>query len=337
MPKPYSNEHVLDRSFHTEQLAWEALRIGARRNDTVSAKTLIECLGDPDCSKLWRRLLALAINELGPSDLGLLADLVELAGGKTSRRTTDRPPQQLLSIAIHNILACRPCSVCQRARVVTFEVAKPAKNSVYPDFVSEALRELEQLQTIIAPVRLASGRLVISAAGRRRLPDYWKEQGVDETLYNLSVQAVRRTDDLSATFLPWSVKARAHEVARIATNLPTTDTVRGFPSYAFTARTQLGVKALCLWLDNSLSLKKVLRWIKTPQRAIWLLGLFVERTEAEPRAREVQFDVLTALGEIASCDALCADMGLLAEGMEVARDQLELLNACRREVASNVR
>jgi len=337
MPKQSSNEHYLKRSFVTEQLAWEALRIGARRNDTASARTIIEHLGDPNCSKLWRRLLTLAVNDFGPSDLGLLTDLVELAGGKTSRRMTDTPIRQLLSVAVHNILTGRPCSVCQKARCAVFEVAKRSTSPPYSDVVAAALYELEQFRKVIAPVRLPSGRLVISAAGRRRLPAYWIEQGVDETLFNLSVQAVRRTSDLSATFIPWAVRAKAHEVAPLEVSLPITDTVRGFPSYAFTGQTQLGAKALCLWFDNSLVLKKVLHRIKTQRRALWFLSLFVERIEADPRVGEVRFDVLVALGELVSHGALSVDMGLLEEGVEVAREQLGLLNACRKEVVSNVR
>lgn len=291
--------------------------------------------GVPSRSKIWRVLLRFGIRAVGPINQSLVARCSTLASGKRGRATMNKPDRELLSELFMEFANSPLSSLCYGAySVVRSMQAGCSPKNCFPEPI---VAELNEIWSSARPIRLSNGMLVLSPNGRRHLPDLWQRQGHNPATITLAQMSMSRSGDLSAAFLPWAIRMLECKPVLVRSTLLPAEKIFGIPSYGLDGQTKLGRTSLALYLANSKAMQSIIPFTRSADRAVWIVSQIVRRAETEPIAEQLVPQGFLCLTDFLADHVKGLDAGRVREGRAIVADEIGLLNACRREVVSNVR
>ncbi|MDF1848774.1 MAG: hypothetical protein P1U69_16360 [Parvibaculaceae bacterium] len=247
----------------------------------------------------------------------------------------NKPDRELLSELFTEFANSPLSSLCYSA----YSVARSMQAGCSPKncFPEPIVAELNEIWSSARPIRLSNGMLVLSQSGRRHLPDLWQRQGHNPLTISLAQMSMSRSGDLSAAFLPWAIRMLKCKPVLVQSTLLPAEKILGIPSYGLDGETQLGRTSLALYLANSKAMQSIIPFTRSADRAVWIVSQIVSRAETEPIAEQLVPQSFLCLTDFLADHVNGLDAVLVREGRSIVADEIGLLNACRREVVSNVR
>jgi hypothetical protein len=331
-------------------IASSALQKAVRRGDVALAERAAFALYCEDRSAIWRRLIAIAFEDVGPADLDVILETVAVAtlpdwravvGEEAVLRSIvstlatapkDRSADYLMWIATEHADLREMREICGRASITECLSMVLDRSRSLPDRAVAAWF----CSGINHPYQHRVG--VGDLAG---LADAYCRLGAPPDLVAATVLAAKRTRQPYAVFVPliW-LEAQCSEVSRIEDAIvPPSGLVDGIPLYALDEHTRLGKRAINTLAQQSPSIRACLqqyapqgRWIAAAQHA----AFYAEGSAVSRRLRWSQAQSLEALG--IEAELLTAEVR--SDGVEplisAIRGSLDELNAIRTQLLLTV-
>ncbi len=345
-----ANNHIrqdaavpIDALICSRWIASSALQKAIRRDEIALAQRAAFALHQDDRSAAWRRLIAIAFEDIGPADVGLVAETVAVAASPNrravrdeeavlasvvSRLTTapkDRSADYLMWVAAQHPAQHETRAICGRASVteclsMVMDLSCPLPDRAVAAWFCSGINYPYQH-------RVGAGDL----AG---LADAYYWLGAPPDLVAATVLAARRTRQPYAVLVPlvWLEVQRSGLPKVEDTIVPSS---AGIPLYALDEHTRLGKRAINTLAQQSLSIRACLqqyvprrRWIAAAQHAAFYAeGSAVGRRFIWPQSRSLE-----ALG----IEAELSTAEVRPDGVEpligAIRGSLDELNAIRTQL-----
>ncbi len=330
-------------------IASSALQKAIRRGEIAIAQRAAFALHRDDRAAAWRRLIAIAFEDIGPADVDLVVETVAVAtspewravGGEeaalsvVSRLATapkDRSADYLMGVAAEHPDQHETRAICGRASIteclsMVVDPSRPLPDRAVAAWFGSGINYPYQH-------RVGAGDL----AG---LADAYCRLGVPHDLVAATVLAARRTRQPYAVLVPlvWLEVQRSGLTKVEDTTVPPSGLVAGIPLYALDEHTRLGKRAINTLAKHSPSIRACLqryvprrRWIAAAQHA----AFYAEGSAVCRRLSWSQSRSLEALG----IEAELSTAEVRPDGVEpligAIRNSLDELNAIRTQLLLTV-
>jgi hypothetical protein len=331
-------------------IASSALQKAIRRGDTAIALRAALVLHREDRSATWRRLIAIAFEDVGPADLDVI---LETVAGATLPRWRAVIGEEAVLCSIVSTLATAP-----KDRGADYLMWIAAK---HPDLGE--MREIcghssiaECLSMVLDHSRSLPDRAVaawfcsginfpyeqrVSGGDLAALADAYCRLGAPRDLVEATVLAARRTRQPYAVLVPlvWLDVQRSGLTKVEDAIVPPSGLVAGIPLYALDEHTRLGKRAINTLAQQSPSIRTCLqqyvprrRWIAAAQHA----AFYAEGSAVFRRLHWAQSRSLEVLG----IEAELSTAEVRPDGVEplvgAIRESLDELNAIRTQLLLTV-
>jgi hypothetical protein len=331
-------------------IASSALQKAIRRGDIALAQRAAFALHRDDRSATWRRLIAIAFEDIGPADVDVVIETVAVAmspgwralGGeeavlasivcRLAETPKDRSADYLMWIAAeHPDLGemreiCGHSSITDRLSMVLDHSRSLPARAVAAWFCSGINYPYQH--------RVGTGDLAA-------LADAYCQLGAPPDLVEATMVAARRTRQPYAALVPlvWLEVQRSGQTAIAHACVPPSGLVDGIPLYALDEHTRLGKRAINTLAQQSPSIRACLqqyaprrRWIVAAQHA----AFYAEGSAVSRRLHWAQSQSLEAFG----IEAELATAEVRPDGVEplisAIRGSLDELNAIRTHLLLTV-
>ncbi len=330
-------------------IASSALQKAIRRGDTAIALRAAFALHREDLSATWRRLIAIAFEDVGAADIDVILETVAVA----------TLPKWRAVIGEEAVL---------RSVVSTLAAAPKDRGADYLMWIAAEHRDLrqmrencgqasitERLSMVLDHSRSLPDRAVAAwfcsgidypyqhriGAGDPGLGDAYCRLGVPPDLVAATVLAAKRTRQPYAVLVPlvWLEVQRSGPTGIAQASVPPSGLVDGIPLYALDEHTRLGKRAINTLAQQSPSIRAWLqrytprrRWIAAAQHA----AFYAEGSAVSRRLNWSQSRSLEAMG----IEAELATAEVEPDGVEpligAVRGSLDELNAIRTQLLLTV-
>jgi hypothetical protein len=342
---------VAKDTFHCNRwIASSALQKAVRRGDVALAERAAFALHREDRSAIWRRLIAIAFEDVGAADLDVILETVAVAtlpkwraviGEEAVLRSIvstlatapkDRSPDYLMWIAAEHPDLRETREICGHSSIT--------------DRLSMVLDRSRALPDRAVAAWFCSGinypyQHRVGAGDLDGLADAYCRLGAPSNLVAATVLAAKRTRQPYAVLVPlvWLEVQRSGLSKVIDTCVPPSGLVDGIPLYALDEHTRLGKRAINTLAQQSPLIRACLqqyvprrRWIAAAQHA----AFYAEGSAVSRRLSWSQSRSLEKLG----VEAELATAEVRPEGIEpligAIRDSLDELNAIRTQLLLTV-
>lgn len=340
-----------DTSLHLADpwLATSALQKATRRGHQTIALEATSFLLAGHGDRFWRRLVVIALEDIGIGDLDLVREVL-LASTRKSWRA-----EQGGDWAVASRLVQRLCVTPKSRDACELLVAA----DLHPQWARQRTAFLDlppgELCDIVAnPARHLAERTLAAwlIAGTKKFPAYslpeiagsfptlldvYRHIGVAENVLEVARLGSTRTDEGHPLTLPlvWLAASQGPVTVQPA-HLPEPVLIRGWPDYSYDMHTRLGRRALALFGDRGTPLRQMMQRHLPVGAHADLFGHLVFRVEGHVVDRRLDYPGAGAIlrdAEVAHLTYSGFPETLALEALEVARDQQALLLQCRIEVA----
>ena len=331
-------------------IASSALQKAIRRDDIAIAQRAAFALHREDRPATWRRLIAIAFEDVGPADINVVVETVAVATS-SNLRAAHGEEEVLASIV------CR-LATAPKDRSADYLMWVAAE---HPDqretralcgcaSVTECLSMVTDLSRSLADRAVAtwfcSGinypyQHRVGAGDLFGLADAYCGLGAPADLVAATVLAAKRTRQPYVALVPlvWLEVQRSGLTAVGDASVPPSGLVAGIPLYALDEHTRLGKRAINTLAQQSLSIRACLqqyvprrRWIAAGQHA----AFYAEGSAVSRRLHWAQSRSLEALG----IEAELSTAEVRPDGVEpligAIRGSLDQLNAIRTDLLLTV-
>lgn len=308
-------------------VASSALQKAIRRGEVELAQRAAVILHKHRGPGVWRRLMTVAIEDVGIADVALIGEVSRLATDKNLRAILGSESDLLNELCIKLAIAPKDRSADYLYSVSTPALRDGSKN-VEP-LIREAAAALALCTSAAKPMQLkedAVRRLI--ASQKTRLPEVLEE----------IVTRFARTGGhpFVLMLLPlWTAFSAAGECTISTDELPETAFINGTPSYVFDKHTAAGKQAISRFArENPMVSRALSVWVPQANRTdVALTAAFY--ADAVPVARRLEWPLSKSLFA-AGLGADMAEAGCPQEGIvpifECVRRRLNHLNELRRVV-----
>lgn len=242
------------------------LRRALRRKETGYVFGAASALLDRDPRKLWKEISAIALKDFALADLSLFGGVIAAASSKSWRDKSGGD----WHIASHLLLGLLNTPCDRRLR----KLQLAARNS--PTDAHEALGSvIVDAAKIICRCerRTPYPALVTISASEcdNALEEIGVHHALDEGLIEVCKQARRTTQSILPVLLPLAMTAcHGGTQSRIRRKAPEARDIGGLPSYVFDASTQIGHRALNMWMKEAPEIGRMIAAIPSMQSQITL-------------------------------------------------------------------
>ena len=291
-------------------IASSALQKAIRRGDIAIAQRAAFALHREDRPAAWRRLIAIAFEDVGPADFDVIVETVAVAAssdwramcGKedvlasiVSRLATapkDRSADYLMWTAAEHPEQREARTICGRisvteCRSIVADLLRPLPDRAVAAWFCSGINYPYQHR--------------VGAGDLSALADAYRVLGAPPALVAATVLAAKRTRQPYAVLVPlvWLEVQRSGPTAAVDVCVPPSGLVAGIPLYALDEHTRLGKRAINALAQQSASIRACLqryvprrRWIAAAQHA----AFYAEGSAVSRRLRWAQSRSLQALG-----------------------------------------
>ena len=327
-------------------IAASVLQKAIRRGDAFVAQRAAFRLYQEDRSAAWRRLIAIAFEDVGPGDIDVVIETVAAAVSPDWRRQhgedtvfasitsrlalapKDRSADYLMWVAIEHPSLIEARTACARAPIP--ERLNMVRDGVLP--LAERAVAAWFSSGIDYPYlhRVGAGHL----AG---LADVCCELGVPDGLVSATTLAARRTRQPYVVLLPlvWLEVTRSGPAEVRDEIVPPSRTVADIPLYALDEHTRLGKRAINTLAQQNLAIHACLRqyvprrrWISAAQHA----AFYAEGSAVSRRLDWAHSRALELLGIEAELSTAEVSPNGVEPLVSAMRNSLDQLNAIRTQL-----
>jgi hypothetical protein len=245
-----------------------AMQKAIRRGDSGVARRAGHQLLTLDRSRLWRRLMVVALEDIGIADPDAAAELITISTLTAARRLLGGDAHAL-DIALARACAAvkdrsgdHLASIIGREPVenmdrVAIRTASP--NALLAMVAASDLPWERRLRAAVAASGRTDNAMRSRAPGVRAVLDVLHELGVSSLLLVACEAYAARSRDPLPVFVPFAAMlhgnanapACSRAVESVSHVLPPTETIAGWPAYTFDpVNTRLGRRAVDLWLRS---------------------------------------------------------------------------------------
>jgi hypothetical protein len=341
--RPHFNQVLPDN-----WLATSALQKAIRRGQETPALLATSFLIARQPDRFWRRLVVIALEDIGIADLHLVHEVLSVSGRKVWR-AEHGGDWSLGADLVQRLCKTVKCRDACDALVIA---------DLHPNFRTHRSGFLDlggkELAKILSDPAKSVGERVLAAwliAGTKRFPaanlptrtgsfvdllHVYDGMGIDPYVLATARLGSTRTNEGHPLSLPliWLLAATSGETDVLAYALPTIRDIRGWPDYAYDMHTRVGRRAIKLFQRECNALDRLVsNWLPPDQHELFV-GTLVFRLEGEKVDRRLTYPGSQALlraSEVAHLTHQGLPETLVSEALSTAGDYLDLLHHCRTE------
>lgn len=327
-------------------LAASALQKAIRRGDRRTARTAVSILVETAPDRLWRRLVVIALEDIGIADLALVAAVLWVSGRAAWRR--QHGGEEAVAAALVDALCRAPkCrDACDTLVVADLHPVLARLRQTFTEFDDGELASM-----VADPGQPLAGRVLAAwlLAGTERFPaaqiaprhgsirallDVFDHLGVGADVLDIAAKGATRTQEAHPISLPLisAQAAIAGGFKVLEEECPSLGFVAGWPSEAIDMHTRPGRRALSLFVagDNK-GLNRVLGGVRPGFRAE-IVGTAAFRVEGAAVDRRLTYrgsDQILTDAEVAHLTWAGGTQEMAAELLDRVRRDLHRLHDCR--------
>lgn len=330
-------------------LATSALQKAIRRGEIETALVATAYLIEKQPVRFWRRLVVIALEDVGIADLRLVEEVL-LASGRPSWRTEHGGEEHWAADLVTRLCKAEKNRDACDALVIA---------DLHPDLARQRSGFLDlsgyQLCEVLADRDRAIGERVLAAwmiTGTKRFPAFslpecdgsfselltvYDAIGVPPDVLKVARYGSTRTNEGHPLTIPliWLLSNQEESGYRLETaDLPKTRLIAGWPEYAFDMHTRAGKVALRLFGYRCAALQRLLMENLPTEQWQDFIGSLLFRAEGEVVDRRQVFSATEAIrrdAEVAHLTYQGSPATLATEALEVIRGHADLLHSCRLE------
>lgn len=256
-PKPIQNQ---------DELLLRCLRRALRRKEAGYVFGAASALLDCDPRKLWKEIAVIALKDFAPADLALFRSIVAAASSKSWRDKTggDWHIASYLLLGLLNTPCDRRLRKLQLAAKNSHADTHETLGSVIAD-ATKIICRCERRTPYPALVAISASEC------DNALEEMGAHHSLDEGLIEVCKQARRTTQSILPVLLPLAMTdSYGRTQARIRRSAPETRDIGGLPSYVFDASTQIGHRALNIWMKEVPEIARMIAAIPSMQSQVML-------------------------------------------------------------------
>lgn len=339
-------EHVLPDNW----LATAALQKAIRRGQEAPALLATNFLLSRQPDRFWRRLVVIALEDIGIADLPLAHEVLS-ASGRKAWRAAHGGDWSVAADLVQRMCKTVKCRDACDALVIA---------DLHPDLRPHRSAFLDlsgrELANILTDPDKPVGERVLAAwliAGTKRFPaanlptrarsfvdllHVYEAMGVDPNVLATARMGSTRTVEGHPLSLPliWLLAASGGETGVKPYSLPDIRDIRGWPDFAYDMHTRVGKRAIKLFQRECTALDRLVsKWLPPDQRELFV-GSLIFRLEGENVDRRLVYPGSQALlraSEVAHLTYQGLPDTLVTEALSTARSHVELLHHCRIKAA----
>lgn len=330
-------------------LATSTLQKAIRRGETETALLATAYLIEKQPTRFWRRLVVIALEDVGIADLRLVEEVL-LASGRPSWRAEHGGEEHWAADLVTRLCGAEKNRDACDALVIA---------DLHPNLARQRSGFLDlsgyQLCEVLADRDRPIGERVLAAwmiTGTKRFPAFslperdgsfselltvYDAIGVPPDVLKVARYGSTRTNEAHPLTIPliWLLSNQEGSVAQIETvGLPKTRLIGGWPNYAFDMHTRAGKVALRLFGYRCGDLQKLLSENLPTDQWQDFIGTLVFRAEGEVVERRLVLSATEAVrqdAEVAHLTYQGFPPTLATAALEVIQDHADLLHSCRVE------
>ena len=326
-------------------VASSALQKAIRRGDAATAARAATTLVEQGWARLWRRLLVIAVEDIGVGSVDVCIEVVRLvveqkyatsairraalyrACNLLAKAPKDRSTDYLIAMAMHDPALEETRQLCFRA-----DISERLEYAVSPDW---------SLPMRAVAAWYASG---VESWPERRvgrgdfpgLMQRFADRGAPTELLEATCVTANKTREPIAVFLPLLWLALTNEPSKVVqTDLPRSGDVDGVPLSALDLHTRLGRTALSIFGSRNAEIAKFLSENLTGFRAVKALryaAFFADSGALQPRLEWCTGKDIERLGIAADFRSIKVDPAIGKHLIGIVREHLDELNGIRAGV-----
>ena len=331
-------------------VASSVLQKAIRRGDAMTAARAATTLVEQGWAPLWRRLLVIAVEDIGVGSVNVCIEVVRLVGAQKyavpairkaalyracnllAEAPKDRSTDYLIAMAMHDPELEETRQLCARA-----DISERLEYAVSPNW-SLPMRAVAAWYA--SGVESWPERRV----GRGDLPGLMQrfaDRGAPTELLEATCVTANKTREPITVFLPLLWLALANEPSKIVqTDLPHSGEVDGVPLYALDLHTRIGRVALSMFGSENVEIAQFLSRNLKGFRAVKALryaAFFADSGLIRPRLEWHTGAEIERLGIAADFRSIKVDPAIGAHLIGIVRENLDELNGIRAGVFARSR
>lgn len=329
-------------------LATSALQKAIRRG--LEAPALLACsfliAHQPD--RFWRRLVVIALEDIGIADLRLVHEVLSISGRKVWRAEHGGDWSFASDLVQRMCRTIKSRDACDALVVADLHPDLRAHRSAFLDLGGKELADIltnpdKQVGERVLAAWLIAGTKQFPAANLPTrtgsfsdLLQVYEVMGVDPNVLATARLGSTRTVEGHPLSLPliWLLAASGGETCVKPYSLPDIRDIRGWPEFAYDMHTRVGKRAIKLFLCECTELDRfVCKWLPSHQHELFA-GTLLFRLEGENVDRRLTYPGSQALlrtAEVAHLTHQGLSETLVSEALLTAGSHLDLLHHCRTE------
>lgn len=327
-------------------LATSALQKAIRRGDRRTARTAVSILVEKVPDRLWRRLVVIALEDVGIADLPLVAAILWVSGRAAWRRQQGGE-ERVAAALVDALCRARKCrDACDILVVADLHPALAGLRQTLTEFDDSELASM-----VADPGQPLAGRVLAAwlLAGTEHFPaaqiaprhgsirallDVFDHLGVGADVVDIAAKGATRTQEAHPISLPLisAQAAIAGGFEVLEEECPSLGFVAGWPSEAVDMHTRPGRRALSRFVsEDSRGLDRVLSRVE-PGRREEIIGTAVFRIEGAAVDRRLTYrgsNETLKDAEVAHLTWAGGTQEMAAELLDRAQRNLHRLHDCR--------
>jgi hypothetical protein len=333
-------------------LAKSALQKAIRRGDVTTAWTAVRVLAQRQPDQLWRRLVVIALEDVGIGDLSLVHQVLTVSG-KKSWRAQNGGDEAIANTLVDRLCQAPKCrDACELLVIADLHPSLKKQRTHFLDFNEGQLCEIvADADRDIAERTLAAWLI----AGTKRFPafslpevdgsfsvllDVYRHLGVPDHVLEMARMGSTRTQEGHPLTLPLVWLAADASSAIEPVGLPPSSIIHGWPAEAYDMHTRPGRRALSLFTERSDTLRTLMARHLSPKDHADFLGSLVFRSEGHLVDRRIVYPGSQALltrAEAAHLTYSGFPETLVTDALGLLQECKETLLQCRRDVTAAAR
>ena len=331
--------------FTSMSVAKSALQKSIRRGDAALALLGSQYLMEQDQSAFWRRLVIIALEDVGLGSLDVVGQVIACAAGTKPRRQI-ADDWTVTSYLVSEM--CRSIKDRTTDELAVLAEYQPALERSRSDLACLPLRDLLD---IIHERSRSPEELAIAAwyaigtdryrstylAGRSGDPvAFWsvlENAGVPQSLIAVCQTGLLRARTVLVAYLPivWLL-AKDDPRSVVFDNLTDNQTIDGLPGWAYGGHTREGRRAIAVYLKSGSGLSRWLRHHAPEASPTYVVDSLLFRVESGLVDKRLSWPTGDRLRQLVDRDVHRIDPNLASEALDILRSELPLLDAARQRV-----
>ena len=331
--------------FASRSVAKSALQKSIRRGDIALALLSTRYLVEQDQAAFWRRLVIIALEDVGLGALDVVSQVIACAAQARARRQIADD----FSVATYLVSEmCRSTKDRTTDELAVLAEYQPALERYRTEFANLPLRDLLGIidDRSISLEELAIATWYAMGTDKYRstcLADragdpiaFWsvlENAGVPQSLIEVCQVGLLRGRTILAAFLPisWLI-AKNESQSVVADNLSSNQTINDLPGWVFGGHTQEGRRAIAVYLKSGSEMSRWLRRHAPNVSPTYVVDSLLFRVESGLVDKRLSWRTGDRLRQLVDRDIHRIDPNLATEALDIMRSELPLLDAARQQV-----